>query len=291
MPRQKIKCFIEDKCVAFELVGDTVVGDESILLLQDKNLIENTDWKDLGYTITSFLDVDAFETLKQGIENIIAQLIIRVDGRMDNNFKMINYHKYVNDEQHLKITRLIQHGWNVSEFPIDFKKVEQRISAELHKEVTAEAKHLNPLDFRTGLTEKRYERMYIFNLRIVRPQKLQDNNPPHRDVWIDRLRHAVNIYVPFCGSTLNSSLPLLPGSHLLKESDIERTSANATLNATQYSVPCVTAVLQEPLRLIRPNPNENEMLIFSPYLVHGCAYNFEENQTRISLEARFWQWD
>jgi len=41
--------------------------------------------------------------------------------------------------------------------------------------------------------------------------------------------------------------------------------------------------------LERPNPGENEMLLFSPYLVHGGGYNFNTDMTRISLEMRFWR--
>jgi ectoine hydroxylase-related dioxygenase (phytanoyl-CoA dioxygenase family) len=41
--------------------------------------------------------------------------------------------------------------------------------------------------------------------------------------------------------------------------------------------------------LIRPNPKENEVMLFSPYLVHGGGYNFNADVTRISLEMRFWE--
>ena len=44
----------------------------------------------------------------------------------------------------------------------------------------------------------------------------------------------------------------------------------------------------QPLHLLHPNPNPNEVLLFSPYLLHGGAVNLNTNQTRISLEMRFW---
>ncbi len=34
---------------------------------------------------------------------------------------------------------------------------------------------------------------------------------------------------------------------------------------------------------------ENEFMLFSPYLVHGGGYNFNENKTKMSLEMRFWK--
>ena len=58
-------------------------------------------------------------------------------------------------------------------------------------------------------------------------------------------------------------------------------------NGTQYRVPALVDSAQ-PLHLLRPNPNPNEVLLFSPYLLHGGAVNLNTNQTRISLEMRFW---
>jgi hypothetical protein len=76
---------------------------------------------------------------------------------------------------------------------------------------------------------------------------------------------------------------------LLKESDIERTVKGAVLNGTSYTVPCVISIKKEMPSLQRPNPEENEVMLFSPYLVHGGGYNFNEAKTRISLEMRFWK--
>ena len=81
----------------------------------------------------------------------------------------------------------------------------------------------------------------------------------------------------------------MPGSHLLKESEILRTADGAFLNGTKYTVPCVISVKGEMPKLVRPNPGINEMMIFSPYMVHGGGYNLNEDQTRTSLEVRFWK--
>jgi len=43
------------------------------------------------------------------------------------------------------------------------------------------------------------------------------------------------------------------------------------------------------LDMIRPDPKEGQLMLFSPYLIHGCANNDNENITRISLEVRFIQ--
>ena len=44
-----------------------------------------------------------------------------------------------------------------------------------------------------------------------------------------------------------------------------------------------------PLVLERPNPGLNEVLVFSPYLIHGGAFNQQTDATRVSLEMRFWR--
>jgi len=54
----------------------------------------------------------------------------------------------------------------------------------------------------------------------------------------------------------------------------------------KYSVDAVVAS-KRPLDMIRPDPQIDQMMLFSPYLIHGCADNSNENETRISLEVRF----
>jgi len=283
-----VKYIVGDRQIVLELNGEVISGLDNTLLLEDINLLEGTPWNETGFTIQPFLSDADFKTIKEGITSEIRNIIHRVGGKTDDSFTLERYHCYVNENEHLEISRLIQHGWNVAEFPVDFSIVETRISDIIGKKVSALARHLNPDNFKTGLSDKNYASMYVFNVRIVRPNKFQDNNPPHRDVWIDRLRNAVNIYAPLCGSTEHSSLPLVPRSHYFKESDIERTAEGAFLNGIKYSVPCVTKIKGKPPELQRPQVIENEVMIFSPYLVHGGAYNFETDKTRMSLETRFW---
>ena len=41
--------------------------------------------------------------------------------------------------------------------------------------------------------------------------------------------------------------------------------------------------------MTRPDPNPDEVLVFSPYLIHGGAVNLNEDMTRVSLEMRLWR--
>jgi hypothetical protein len=265
---------LDENLISLALEGNTFVGDEEILLLKDENLIENTAWNNQGFSIEAFLNPEDFEQIQLGIKTLISDKIIEAGSQIDDVFELEKYHLYVDDELHLKVAKLIQTGWNVNQFPIDIERVNRRISEIIGQPVCTKAKHVD---------------MNNFFVRIVRPQNFQDNNPPHRDVWLDRLRDAVNIYTPICGSNDQSALGLIPGSHLLKESEIERTADGAILNGTSYTVPCVISIQGEIPSLIRPNPKENEVMLFSPYLVHGGGYNFNADVTRISLEIRFWK--
>ena len=60
----------------------------------------------------------------------------------------------------------------------------------------------------------------------------------------------------------------------------------AKINGNVYNVPCI---LETSLGfdMVRPNPKEKEALIFTPYLIHGAAFNTNKDITRVALELRF----
>jgi len=138
------------------------------------------------------------------------------------------------------------------------------------------------------------ESVKIFNddlwFRICRPSKLNDNdyNPCHRDVYLDFYRNIVNIYLPVVGSNEKSSLTVASGSHKWSESDTMVTSGGAHFKTQnkKYSVDAIVAS-KMPIEMIRPDPSVSQLMLFSPYLIHGCAQNNNEDTTRISLEVRF----
>ena len=270
--KNTIKYIINEKTFTFNFDGDLERGEEKVLLEHDENLFENTEWDDLGYTVQPFLSKNENIELKIVVEKTIKELIVKNGGEITKDFYLENYHEFVDDGIHLKIAHDIKNGWKTNDFPFDLNLINKRISAILGKNVS---------------TKTNDENINDFYLRIVRPNCLQDNNPPHRDVWLDRLRNAINIYHPICGSTIDSALPILPKSHKLSESILVRTSKGAILNNTKYTVPCVIAINDKILEMIRPDPSEDEVLIFSPYLVHGGGYNTNFDKTRISLELRF----
>ncbi len=265
--------FLVDKALfSLEIDGGIETGSDEVLLLYDENLLEFTPYNTKGFFISSFLNMKKFKEVKQGLTLLIKNELEQLGCRIDDNFSLENYHQFVDDEQHLSLARKAANGWDVETFPIPFAEVEKLMSNLLNRDVTA----------------KMADGTYVFCVRLVRPNTISDSNPPHRDVWLDHLRNAINIYLPLCGSNELSALPLVEGSHLKSEKLLSRTASGAVVNGKKYTVPCVLAFDSKTLELSRPNPPSGSFLIFSPYLIHGGGYNLNESETRVSLEIRFW---
>ena len=252
--------------------GKGLYGPEEVLLEKDDNLIGETPFAKRGYGVAPFLPEKEQGALRSGIGDLIERCLREVEGAHLTGFAPGKYHTFVDDALHAQFVEKIRHGFPPSWFPLPFGLVTKRIS-----EICGVALQLkNPLT-----------KAELFCVRVVRPAS-RDFNPPHRDVWLDRLRNAVNIYVPISGSNEKSSLTLVPGSHLWKESEIERTRQGAVVHGVVYTVPAVTGAKRR-VRMIRPNPGPQEVLVFSPYLIHGGAANKNTDATRVSLEIRFWR--
>jgi hypothetical protein len=265
---------IEGKTLKYNVSGEIINGGDTVLLEQDDDLLHGQPWRDKGYTILPFLADGLFPKIKEGMTDLIYEAVSEVVAVDRNKFSLESYHRVVNkSELHAQVVARTRLGWLSEHFPVPLRLVEERIGEILGIPVTA---------YNTSIEKK------LFFLRIIRPSGANDFNPPHRDVWLDRLRNCVNIYVPMSGSNKNSSLPLVEGSHLWKESEIWRTKEGGTINGLAYSVPSVVKA-SRPLNMIRPLPRDNEMILFSPYLIHGGGVNLNPDMTRTSIEIRFWR--
>jgi hypothetical protein len=264
----------DDERVTFTVEGDTAVGEPLVLLDGDDNLVAGTAWASDGYTVAPFLTVAEYGDLTAGIRQTLAARIAATGIFVPDDFTMARYHEVVTtDEAHAAVSARGPWCHPVGDLTVPVRRISERVSEILGVMVSTTPPHS--------------EFPEHFCYRVVRPRS-RDNNPPHRDVWLDRLRHAVNIYVPFAGSTPRSSLPLVRGSHRWKESEIERTTEGGRVNGMTFTVPSVVGA-SHPLVLERPNPGPNEVLVFSPYLIHGGAFNQQTDATRVSLEMRFWR--
>jgi len=229
-------------------------GADYVMLNNDINLLNN----DEGYKI---LDINNYG-------NLLQRYITNEIGFITNKYIYLeNYHNEITEEEHIKILNSMPYKKNKYSDINDFcVYLETYISSIVNEPVK------------------------IFNddiwVRICRPSSISDFNPCHKDVYLDFYRNTVNIYLPIVGSNEKSSLKIHPGSHKWRESNTIVTNGGAVIKGKKYSVDTIVAS-KIPLNMIRPNPTQNQLLLFSPYLIHGCSDNGNENMTRMSLEIRF----
>ncbi len=267
-----MKVRLNEHDVSYRVEGPAAPGTAEVLLATDTDLTAGTPWAAAGYTVAPWLTPAENATLREGLAALVRTAARAAGATVPAGWPITDYHKLVATDEALHQAIVNQtKSAPLSVLPVPVATLEARVSALCGRAVRV----FNPA---TGKAE--------FHLRIVRPHR-SDNNPLHRDVWLDRLRNGLNIYFPVAGSTADSSLALVPGSHWWPESQTTRTQAGAVYNGLQYSVPGLVGSAQ-PLDLLRPNPAPDEVLLFSPYLLHGGAVNLNNNETRVSLEMRFW---
>jgi hypothetical protein len=263
---------VNQKILSYEVSGTSKRGDDIVLLDRAIDLSASTPWAGSGFTVQELFP----ENIQQDFQKQTVRLLIdcwrRAGLNVSNDFLPDQYHTLANDrEKHLAAvdhTKLL----STDLFPLGVSLMEKRISEICHVPVIAR----NPFDNQS-----------VFHFRVIRPNHA-DNNPLHRDVWLEDYDDCMNIYIPVAGSNENSSLILIPGSHLWAESRIDKTEAGAIVNQIKFNVPAITSIDGD-FTVIRPDPKPNEILVFSPYLIHGGAVNLNADQTRISIEMRFWK--
>lgn len=266
---------IDGRAVLLDLTGETVRGPAVSLLQDDDDLTQSASWGSEGFVVKPFLSADEFRCLQDKLVERVRATVQLVRGERLPDFSLDQYHRYCADsQQHLRVVRYLQEHSSLDFFPLDYRLLDRRVSEICGVDVTC--------------GQACNEAAGRFFLRIVRPDAFLDSNPPHRDVWLDRLRDAINIYVPLAGSNALSSLPVIPRSHYWLESELVRTGAGAVIDGVSYTVPSVVGS-DHGMDMIRPVVGENEVMVFSPYLVHGGGINFNAGLTRVSLEMRFWR--
>ncbi len=262
---------INNQKITYEPKGEFFWGEERVLLDTAIDLTNKT-FGEGGFALAPLFEPAIFIPFKKNTEALLRSLWREAGLTAANDFPLTQYHSIASTkEAHLKAvdkTKLL----TTERFPVDIRLLEDRISEICQENLEVK----NP-----------YEQQRVFHFRVIRPLT-GDHNPLHRDVWLEDYSNCINLYIPIAGSNELSSLILLPGSHHWAESRIERTRGGAEINGAKYNVPAVTKIKGD-YSALRPNPQENEVLVFSPYLIHGGAVNLHKNETRISIEIRLWK--
>jgi len=263
---------VNKRKVAYHSEGSRVSGEDQILLNQAIDLTNGKPWSKNGYIVRQLFSNLVFQKFEGETKSILLSLWEKSGLSIPKGFQLDQYHTLAfNQDLHLSAveqTKLL----SVSDFPVPISEIENRISEICKTSLVAK----NPFDNQS-----------VFHFRVVRPNS-NDNNPLHRDVWLEDYANCINLYIPIAGSNEFSSLTIVPESHHWPENKIERTQEGASIEGVKYNVPAVTNISGE-YEIVRPNPKPNEVLVFSPYLIHGGAVNLNSDQTRISIELRLWK--
>ena len=265
--------FIDNEAHRFDVRGNFFWGEDVLLFKEEDNIISNMPWKDEGFAVVKAFFENEFLRLKESVTSNVIKAIRLIGVNFDEpSFTLEKYHHVVHtNELHQRVIQVTRNLEN-SDFDFDINLLVERFGNILGYKLTAWVDEL--------------EKSHI-QIRISRPHSL-DINPPHRDGYLSYWENIINVWVPIAGCNTKSSLPVLPGSHLISENKILRSrSKGAEINNNQYYVPCILKTQNGAMRFVRPNPKSGEALIFTPYLIHGAAINNNMDITRVSLELRF----
>ena len=268
---------INGKSITVELQSDAEYdfGQNEILSRKFGDLTSNKSWYGQGFCVVPGREFFEIEDLYQATTDVLKKIISEFGGVFDSlDFRLENYHKYVDDELHAKIIERTRRLYP-KDLGIDVQKITEKVGDYLgHK-----------LSFHNNVSGKDH---WII-VRINKP-KSQNYNTAHKDIYeaLDnhgRIPKMVNLWIPVCGVAKGNALPVAPGSHLIPENQIRRTKAGSKMNGNQYSVASI-AEWRGSSKLISPNITQGDLLVFSSHLIHGLAINNNEDVTRISFELR-----
>jgi hypothetical protein len=266
----------------FDVSSKSFTRGEKIVTF-DRTLFSDLEFLETGYVLKPFSSKWKHK-IEQSIRTFLIDKMVGTGIKLDKNqletFTLDQYHHYVNEQQHQQIVNSFRGGFfgtggiNLSELGIDCGELDLFVSKSIKSNVPLSCKLK-----KFGLTFGK------FWIRIVRPNS-NDNNPPHKDSHLKRLRKNVNIYLPLAGSNKRSSLPLISGSHLESESEYISSVSPCYVNGKKNTVPCIVH-RNKGLDMVCPNPKDGQVMIFTPHLIHGGGVNSNKDLTRVSLEMRF----
>jgi hypothetical protein len=263
---------VDDRIFEYSAEGENAFGSSITLLDHAIDLTKGMPWHGEGFTIERLLPENEFIPFIKETNDLLNHLWTSTGLKIPRGFSLDKYHTLVaSQDEHIKAvnaTKLL----TADLFPLGLIHLEERMSELLTQELIV----CNP-----------YDDQRVFDFRVIRPLS-GDNNPLHRDVWLEDYKDCINLYIPIAGSNALSSLIIAPQSHRWSESKIERTKAGAIINGQKFNVPAVTDISVE-FEFIRPDPKIGEVLVFSPYLIHGGSVNLNDDTTRVSIEVRLWR--
>ena len=252
-------------------INQEIIGDDTVDYCHRDLVQASQNWYSKGYCVLKVPE-DFIQSIRKNTLHYLNGVNKKLS--LPELPKIERYHQFIrSNEHHLEYIREVGKHIKPDELGLD-----QTVLAKIVKKACGieESRGINCKD--------------LCDIRLFRPflSSKMDNNPLHRDTWLPVLNNCVNIYIPVAGSNENSSLALIPGSHLWERNKVSRTKDNAKIKGIQYGLPSV-AEIQTEYEVIRPHMANDEILIFSSNIIHGGSVNLNKEITRCSIEIRFWE--
>jgi hypothetical protein len=270
----EIKYSIDGKEFVFNVPKNQefISGENTVLSNSETDLIYSQSWYDDGYTTLPVFTIEEYDKIYNGISDTVKKIIEGI-GVDVTGFTLEKYHEYINnDEDHFKIVNRTR-----DLFPEDFDfKIENLIDYFEQK-------------IGVKLTDRFPSTGQILHIiiRINRPNS-NDFNPPHQDVDDNNHDPMVNVWIPICGVTNDSSLCVVKGSHLISMDKILKTESGGVLGPNNYRVRMIKS-WNGSNQMSRVKIKHSEVLFFTPFLIHGIAINTNPDITRVALEFRLFK--
>ena len=270
----QVSLTLDGKPYHFTAETERSFGRPEVLFAEEALFGGEPEWRERGYAVVDLLDPDTMARMVEGLTARVARDLVELQpgldlGRTAQALRQGQYHRIVaSDDIHRQLVRRTA-NYRHSDLPIPAPDIYGR----LQPHVRARLSEANP----RLATE-------IVTVRLSRPGS-RDFNPPHKDVYLDFYRGTLNVWMPLVGCSEQSTLPLVPGSHLWPEDQVDRGVSGNLFNGLRFNGPVVFGGPQ-PLAFVRPKVRPGQALVFTPNLVHGCAMNLGTDITRMSLELR-----
>lgn len=269
-----IKYIIDSEELIFNAPDDQmfVIEDNKVLSNEHTDLLVNQKWYNDGFAVFPIFDNQKFLRIFNGISEIVQKFILQI-GLNISGFSLENYHKFIlNDEDHFKVISQTRDLF-AEDFDFDIMELIQYFEKQIGMSLT-------------DVFPSTGKRLHII-VRINRPSS-NDYNPPHQDLDNDQRDPMVNVWIPICGVDKDSSLCVVKGSHLIPMNKIEKSLNGGIMGKNNYSVRMIKS-WNGSNEMTRVDVKEGEVLFFTPFLIHGMAYNQNKDKTRVALEFRLFK--
>ena len=270
----KIKYIIDDKPFVFDSPDSQnfSFGVGSCLSNKNSDLLVNQSWYKDGFSVFGVFNSDEYKRIYLGINQTVKKIISGLNIDV-TNFELENYHYFIkNDDDHFKVISKTRDLF-ASDFDFDIMKLIQYFEKKIGMSLT-------------DVFPKTGQNWHII-VRINRPIS-NDFNPPHQDLDDLDFEPMINVWIPICGVDHHSSLCVVKGSHLIPLDKIEKSVYGGILGKNNYSVRMIKSWYGSN-EMTRVSVKEGEVLFFTPFLIHGMAYNQNQDKTRVALEFRLFK--